>query len=136
MARILPPLTELAKPYWEGCREGVLRLQRCSACDRHQFYPRNICSHCGGGKLEWDTVSGQGKIASFTTVHRAISDSYTAPYTVALIDLEEGPRMMSNIVDTDPHSVVIGAAVIVDFETWSEDISLPVFRLEETGGQP
>ena len=134
MQRTLPPVTELTQPYWDGCNNGELRLQRCNDCGRHQFYPRIVCSHCTSTNLEWAGASGAGKIASFTVVRRAISKAYEAPYIVALIDLAEGVRMMSMVVDADIESVSIGDAVSVDFETWSEELSLPVFRIAENGG--
>ncbi len=128
MGKTLPPLTELSAPYFDGARDGKLRLQQCSECQQHQFYPRNICSHCGGDKLAWIDASGRGVIASFTVVRRAISDAYEAPYVIVLIDLEEGPRMMSSLIDADPDSVAIGDPVEVSFADWSEDITMPVFR--------
>jgi len=134
MSRILPPTTALTEPYWEGCNAGVLKLQRCTTCGKHQFYPRNICSHCSAPTLEWVATSGAGTVASFTVVRRGISEAYPAPYIVALVDLAEGPRMMSNIVDADPGQVAIGAAVVVDFGAWTDEISLPVFRLKHNGG--
>ena len=131
MARILPSPTPLSEPYWQGCRDGVLRLQQCEGCGRYQFYPRNLCSHCGGRELAWRDVSGRGRLATFTVVRRGISPAYEAPYIVALIDLAEGPRMMSCLVDTDPEDVVIGAPVTVDFEAWSDAVSMPVFRIAQ-----
>lgn len=133
MSRILPPTTAQTQPYWEGCKAGELKLQRCTACGEHQFYPRTLCSHCGADTLEWISASGAGTVASFTVVRRGISDAYPAPYIVALVDLAEGPRMMSNIVDVEPEQVFVGAPVAVDFSAWSEDISLPVFRLTDHG---
>ena len=135
MTRTLPPVTELTEPYWEGCKAGELRLQRCNDCHRHQFYPRTVCSHCNSRQLAWVTAQGEGRIASFTVVRRAISPAYTAPYVVALIDLDEGVRMMSNVVGADPEVVGVGDRVTVDFEAWSEALSLPVFRLIDTGGK-
>ena len=129
MDRILPSPTPLSEPYWQGCREGVLRLQHCAGCDRYQFYPRNLCSHCGARELAWRDASGRGRVATFTVVRRGVSPAYETPYIVALIDLAEGPRMMSSLVDTAPGEVVIGADVTVDFEAWSDDVSMPVFRL-------
>lgn len=147
VARLLPPETELAAPFWEGCRAGELRLQHCAACDRFQFYPRIVCTDCGGSRLAWRAVSGRGRIASFTVVRRGLSPAYPAPYVVALIDLEEGPRLMSNIVspemgpevgadagpdgDAEPARVVVGARVEVQFEPWGADWMLPVFRLAD-----
>ncbi len=130
--KILPPDGELARPYWDGAREGELRLQHCADCDQFQFYPRIICSHCGGDKLSWRAVSGRGRVASFTVVRRGISPAYPAPYVVALVDLEEGPRMMSNIRVEDVGNVSVGAALTVRFEPWGADHVLPVFELSES----
>lgn len=129
--RILPPDTALSRPYWEGCRAGELRLQRCSACERFQFYPRIVCSHCGADELQWRPVSGRGTIASFTVVRRGISPAYTAPYVVALIDLVEGPRMMSAVVGCEHGEICTGAAVAVRFESWGGDTVMPVFAPAE-----
>jgi len=131
LAKILPPDTELSRPFWEGCRESELRLQHCSDCDRFQFYPRIVCSHCDSDALSWQAVSGRGRVASFTIVRRGISRAYEAPYVVALIDLDEGPRMMSSVVGCEPESVAVGDAVDVQFEAWGEDYLMPVFQRRE-----
>ena len=88
-----------------------------------------MCTDCGSDKMEWKAASGAGRIASYTIVRRGISKAYDAPYVVALIDLEEGPRMMSNIVCERPDELEVGAAVAVRFEKWSEELMLPVFSL-------
>jgi len=80
-------------------------------------------------------VSGKGTIASYTVVRRAVSEAFTAPYVIALIDLVEGPRMMSQIVDTEPEALAVGQTVSVAFEAWSEDIKLPVFKLHGVLGK-
>ena len=129
MDKTLPPLTPLAMPYFDGCKAGVLRLQQCTKCQKFQFYPRTICSHCTSEKLQWQDASGTGVIASFTVVRKGVSAAYEAPYVVALIDLAEGPRLMSTLIDVEPEDVAIGLPVRVDFALWSEDISMPVFRL-------
>ncbi len=131
--KIQPRPTAVSAPYFEGCRQGVLRLQQCAACGRQQFYPRIVCSHCGADDLQWHAASGAGRIASYTVVRRGVSAAYEAPYVVALIDLAEGPRMMSQIVhiDADDARLRIGASVCVEFQAWSEDIDLPVFKLLE-----
>lgn len=128
MDRTLPQKTTLTEPWFDACMRGVLLVQKCSVCGKHQFYPRIICSHCGAGQPEWVETSGRGRIASFSIVRRAISRAYEAPYVVALIELEEGPVMMSNIVGCDPDTVEIGQSVNVTFEAWSDDITLPVFK--------
>lgn len=125
--KTLPPDTELSRPFWAGCREHELRLQYCGDCKQFQFYPRIICSHCDGDALTWRVVSGRGRIASFTVVRHAISPAYKAPYVVALIDLDEGPRMMSSVVGCEPECVAIGNAVDVQFEKWGAAYVMPVF---------
>jgi len=80
-------------------------------------------------------VSGKGTIVSYTVVRRAVSEAFTAPYVIALIDLVEGPRMMSQIVDTEPEALTVGQSVSVAFEAWSDDIKLPVFKLHGVLGK-
>jgi uncharacterized OB-fold protein len=127
--KTLPPTTALTEPYWEGCRQGELRLQQCRSCDAYQFYPRLLCSHCGHRDLGWTASSGRGRIASFTVVHRPISDAYPAPTIIVLVDLEEGPRMMSSLVPDNIDRPEVGAAVQVDFSAWTDELSMPVFRV-------
>ena len=128
MSRILPRPTALSQPYWDGCRQGVLLLQQCPGCGEFQFYPRIICSSCGGGNLNWQASSGKGSVASFTIVQRGITADYPAPYVLALIDLEEGPRMMSSLIDVVAEDVRVGLSVEVTFTDWSDDIAVPEFR--------
>lgn len=130
--KALPVPTPESAPYWQGCRESKLLLQRCEACGRHQFYPRVICTACSNARLAWVAGSGRGRVKSFTVIRRAVSAAYEAdvPYVVALIELAEGPTLMSNIVDAPPENVRIGAPVRVRFDAWSEDLRLPVFLLE------
>ncbi len=132
--KIQPRPTALSEPYWQGCREGELRMQFCSACHRYQFYPRVMCSACGAPELEWRALSGRGRIASFTVVRRAVSAAYEAPYIVALIDVEEGPRLMSHVVEVEAEDprLRVGAPVSVEFRDWSDEVAMPVFRISET----
>ncbi len=129
MEKIQPRPTTLSEPYWQGCREGELRLQHCQTCGKAQFYPRLLCSHCQSKDLSWVVASGQGQIASYTVVRRGVSEAYPAPYIVALIHLAEGPRLMSHIVDTDPDEIAVGDHVQVMFTAWSQEMTLPVFRI-------
>ena len=128
--KALPPVSPESREYWEGCRTGKLLLQRCKECAQVQFYPRLLCSACAGEGLEWQQAEGRGVVKSFTIIRRAVSAAYEpdAPYVVALIELAEGPTMMSNVVGCDPETVEIGMPVQVDFEAISEAISLPIFR--------
>jgi uncharacterized protein len=128
----LPPLVidSDSRPYWEGLTQGELRIQRCDTCSRHVFYPRSICPHCSSEKLSWITTTGKGTIYSYTIAHQAFGPyADEVPFVVAIVELEEGVRMMTRIVDTPPEQVHIGAAVHVTFATISEEITLPYFQL-------
>lgn len=129
--RPVPVVSDYARPYWEGAAEGVLRLQRCEECQAHQYPPRAVCRGCWSDSLVWDEVTGRGTIYSFTTVHRPPSSDFShfVPYVVGLIDLSEGPRLMSNIVDSHADKIVIGAPVEVLFEPLSAEMALPMFRI-------
>lgn len=131
VTRISPRPTAVSEPYWRGCAEGELRLQRCASCSSYQFYPRIVCVACGGDELQWARATGKGHVASFTVVRRGVSAAYEAPYVIALIDLEEGVRLMSQIVMPDPGDdrLRVGAAVSVTFEKWSSDVTVPLFEL-------
>lgn len=129
-----PRPTPETKPFWEGCSAHKLLLQRCPQCATLQFYPRMLCSHCLAQEPEWIQASGRGTIRSFTVVRRPVSQAYAAetPYVVALVALEEGPTMMSNIVGCDPQELSVGSPVTVVFERWSEQITVPKFRLADS----
>ena len=116
-------------PYWEGCAAGELRLQHCKSCGKARFYPRSRCPFCFGAEAEWRAISGLGTVYSYTVAHRAFHPWFIerVPYVVALIDLDEGPRMMTNIVG-DPAKVRIGHRVRVVYEKYG-DITLPLFEI-------
>jgi uncharacterized OB-fold protein len=130
--KALPQPSPLSAPYWQAAREGRLVVQRCPACGHRQLYPRCLCTQCASERLEWMDASGRGRVKSFTVIRRAVSAAYEPelPYVVALIELAEGPTMMSNIVACAPEAVRIGAPVRVRFDAWSPDWRLPVFTLE------
>lgn len=130
MDKFLPRPTPESAPFWQGCRDHKLLLQYCVACGKHQFYPRVICANCMSEQLEWREASGRGNVETYTIVTRAVSDAYAAdvPYVIALITLEEGPRLMSNVIGCGVESVKCGLAVEVVFERWSDEITMPKFR--------
>ncbi len=140
MAKPAPRPTPTEQPFYDACAAGKLALQRCQHCGHVLFYPRTHCDACQSDQLAWEDASGAGTIASYTVVRRAVSADFEAPYVIALIDLAEGPRMMSQIIDADPDALAVGLSVKVDFTAWSEDIALPVFRLhpalDSGGGAP
>jgi uncharacterized OB-fold protein len=123
------PDTESA-PYWSATLEGKLLVQRCTSCGHHQLYPRAHCLACRG-PVEWVEASGRGTIYSFTIIRQNLSRSFRhlVPYVVALVDLDEGPRLMTNIVGCDPKEVAVGAGVRVRFEPVSDEAALPLFEL-------
>ena len=129
MAKPIPRPTPTEQPFYDACAAGKLVLQRCQQCGHVLFYPRTHCDACQSDQLAWEDASGAGTIASYTVVRRAVSADFETPYVIALIDLAEGPRMMSQIIDADPDALAVGLSVKVDFAAWSEDITLPVFRL-------
>ncbi len=129
MAKPTPRPTPTEQPFYDACKNNELALQHCRDCSHVLFYPRTYCDQCHSENLVWQQASGQGSIASYTVVRRGVSADFEAPYIIALIDLAEGPRMMSQIVDTEPEALAVGLSVNVDFAAWSEDITLPVFRL-------
>ena len=126
----LPVVTNENRPYWEGCRQGKLLLQYCDACQSYQFYPRLYCMHCGSTTLRWSEVSGHGVIYSYTIIHQNKSPEFVhdTPYNLAIVQLEEGPRMLSNIVDIDMENLRVDLPVMVVFDAVNDVISLPRFR--------
>jgi uncharacterized OB-fold protein len=126
----LPVVTDESRPFWEGCRQGKLLLQYCDQCQRHQFYPRLYCMQCGSNKVRWVEASGRGVIYSYTIIYQNKAPEFVndTPYNVAVVQLEEGPRMMSNIVDIDPANLRVDLPVMVVFDAVSENISLPRFK--------
>ena len=131
MSRPIPRPSPTEQPFYEACARGELKLQYCKPCTRFLFYPRTHCDRCHSPQLDWEQVSGKGTIASYTVVRRAVSEAFTAPYIIALIDLAEGPRMMSQVINAEPDALAVGHTVSVDFAAWSDEIKLPVFRLQE-----
>lgn len=117
------------QPYWDAAKENRLILQRCLDCGKLQFYPRGVCSHCLGSQLEWIDSSGRGKVHTFTVSYRAPHPGFAddLPFVLAIIELEEGVRMMSNIVACEHKDVRIDMPVKVVFEQLTPDIVLPKF---------
>ena len=132
--RFEPPVGVESGAFWEATRESRLLVQWCTSCDRGVFYPRVFCPHCaaGAGALEWRTASGRATVYAAVVEHRpeaaGANFSGGAPYCVALVDLEEGVRMLTNIVGCPPDEVHSGMAVSVTWETLSDGRRLPLFE--------
>lgn len=125
-ARPLPRPTELSQPHWDGCRDGVLRVQRCRACGTHVFIPQPLCTHCSAGELDWVNCAGTGVVYSFTVVHRAPHPAFATPYVVAIVSLDEGFAMLANL-ECDPRRAAIGMRVRAAFRVLTHDVTLPCF---------
>jgi uncharacterized OB-fold protein len=124
-----PEIAPETAAFWAGTARGVLLLQRCTGCGTHLWYPRYVCAQCHSTELENVEASGRGTIYSFTLTTRGILDySGCGPYVLALVELAEGPKMMTNIVEADPADLAIGQTVEVVFHDTGEGNALPRFR--------
>jgi uncharacterized protein len=114
--------------YWQGLHDGKLLLQKCRDCGECQLYPRDRCLACRG-PVDWVEGSGRGTIYSFTVIRQNYSRPFRdwIPYVVALVDLEEGPRIMTNLVDCDPETLQVGAPVEARFEVVSDEAGIALF---------
>ena len=122
-----------SQAFWEGTARHELLIQRCDACQRYIFYPRSHCPHCFAGSLSWAPASGAGTIYSYTVVHQAYGAfAGDVPFVVALVELQEGVRMMTRITGSPPEAVRIGAPVQVVFEQINDELTLPYFALSES----
>lgn len=133
MTKALPPhlrpdVRGFGRPYWDGAKEGKLLLPACPGCAAMSWPPRVQCPDCGSA-MGWAPACGRGVVHTFTVVRQAADPFLNArvPYVVAMIDLEEGPRVMSNVIGCDVNAVHIGMAVSVTFVDAGEDLSLPMF---------
>ena len=119
-------------PYWEAVARHELTLPRCGDCGLVFLPPRQLCPGCWSGELSWQPISGGGTVWTFTEVHVAFYDDTWAadvPYVVAVVELDEGPRLLANIVDPDIERLSIGDRVAVVFEDRSEGVTLPMFQV-------
>ena len=130
--RPLPSLDgEVDRVFWEAAAEERLLIQACPDCGERQFFPRSWCHYCGSGDVEWVEAAGTGHVHAHTVIRRATELPAFAdeiPYVVAYVELDEGVRMCSNVVDCDPGEIEHGTPVEVTFEPVDESLALPVFR--------
>lgn len=117
--------------YWEGLRRSEIWVRRCDECSRAYFYPRDICPHCGSAKTQWFRASGSGELHTYAIVHRAPHPGFGVPYIVAIVELEEGVRIPTNLVEVEPEpaNIKIGAKVAPVFEKLNDTITLLKFKL-------
>ena len=129
--RPIPEPTPETAEFWAGARRGELRIQRCNGCARAYFYPRPFCPFCSSKDVAWFTASGRGTLYSYVINYRpAYGFQDYAPYVIAVVQLDEGPRMMTNIIGVDPtpENLPIDLPVEVTWEKQDDVITLPIFR--------
>ncbi len=126
----LPQPTPETRAFFDGLRERRLLIQRCGDCGLAYFYPRPFCPECLSGDVAWEEASGKGTLYSFVINYRS-APGFDAPYIIAVVELDEGPRMMTNLVgvEPDPEVVRCDMAVEVVFEDVTAEVTLPKFRL-------
>jgi uncharacterized OB-fold protein len=127
----LSKISKESLPFWEGLKEGKFRIQRCLKCNNVVFYPRAICPKCGSTSLGWFDSTGIGTIYSYTVVHaKNLSGlfKHESPYPVILVQLDEGPLLMSNLVDYEQHQLRIGLKVVAVFEKVRKNLTIAKFK--------
>ena len=117
-------------PYWQAAKEHRLALPKCEDCDKFWFPPSRACPQCLSMNASFQTVSGRGKVFSFVTFHRVYRPAFAqdVPYVVALVELEEGPRLLTNILGISHEDVRCEMPVEVVFDDYDDEMSIPKFR--------
>jgi len=126
----LPVVQPWSKAFWEGTKQHKLLIQECQDCRSKIFYPRQYCPDCWSSNLGWSEASGKGKVFTHTITLAGVEEKFAddLPYVLAMVDLEEGIRMMTRIVECDPEKVSIGMDVEVVYENITDEFTLPLFR--------
>ncbi len=124
----VPEPSSASAPFWAGTREQQLMMQRCESCSRLVWYPRQLCAYCGEFALQWEQLSGHGTIYAVSVHHRAAHPAFAerVPYSVVLVDLDEGARIMSNVFGPPPS---VGDKVSVAWLPLDDGRNLPTFEL-------
>lgn len=124
----LPKPSPTSRPYWDAARRHELQLQHCGACGKYIYYPRPRCPNCMSDDLKWERVSGRGQLYSYTIVRRASTRSFAdGPYVLAIIELDEGPRMTTNLIAAQDQ-LKIGMPVAVYFDDVTPEHTLVKFK--------
>ena len=126
----LPKLNPDNRPFWEGCRKHELRFQQCNHCGHVRWPPSHLCPQCHGTEINWLISKGIGRVYTFAVYHTAFHPGFAAdlPYIVAVVALDEGPHLLTNIVDCPPERVKCDMPVEVVWEDVDEEITLPKFK--------
>jgi uncharacterized OB-fold protein len=126
----LPRPTAASLPFWQAAKRHELQIQRCGSCGAHIFYPREVCPECLSSDLKWLQVSGKGTVYSYTIAQQATHPAFAddVPYVIAIVELDEGPHITTNIVGCQPSAMKVGMAVVATFEDVTPEVSLVKFR--------
>jgi len=126
----LPTPDDDTLPFWEACREGTFLLRHCAACGEFHYYPRPFCPKCWSADVEWVPASGRARLYTYSVVHANDLPPWPerVPYVAAVVDLEEGPRVMTNVEGCDFDEIEIGMPLVVAFKPIADDVTIPVFR--------
>lgn len=125
----LPTPDADTQPFWDGAREGKLLVRRCLDCAHTYFYPRPFCPSCWSDRVEWVEASGRAELYTWSVVRHNDLPPFAqrVPYVAAIVELEEGPRMMTNVVDCDFDALAAGLPLEVEYREISDDVTIPVF---------
>lgn len=125
----LPTPDDETHPFWDAARVGQLLIKRCADCGRAHFYPRPFCPFCWSSAVSWEAASGQAALYTWSVVHHNDLPPFSEriPYVAAVVDLAEGPRMMTNVVDCDPDRLEVGMRLRVAYRELADDVTVPVF---------
>ncbi len=126
----IPIVSPWAKPFWDATAIGILKIQKCSKCDMNIFYPRLYCPSCGSKEIEWIEALGTGNVYSFTVVENNAPSAFIVdmPYVVAVVELDEGIRMLTNIINCNLEQLTCDMRVKVVFESLNDEFTLPKFE--------
>lgn len=129
-ARPLPAMDGLAKEFYGWCQQRELRFQRCTDCGVWRHVPREMCPECGSSQWEWAKSTGRGTVFTWTVVARALMPAFQAdtPYAPVVVEMDEGVRLLSSVVDCAPDQLQIGMPVEVTFEDVTPEVTVPKFR--------
>jgi uncharacterized OB-fold protein len=129
----VPATTPETEPFWKAANEGVFLLQRCPDCGKTQYHYRALCAHCMSDKIEDFPSSGRGTVWTYSVVYRNGTAGYTekTPYVVALVELEDGVKVITNVVGGDPEAVTFGTEVELTFAKTSQGQAIPLFKVVE-----
>lgn len=126
--RVAPAAVGLNAEFYAWLARGELRLQRCDACGLWRHPPRYLCATCGSGEASWEAVSGRGALFTWTVTHRPVDPAFEPPYVVAVVELEEGPRLVANLVRVELDELRLELPLVAELAPITDQVTLVQFR--------